>query len=92
MNRRGEKRECAGREKSLSFTKSNKRDSNIGEQVIVISFLENRWKRLHIFGKSSVLDLEPSTMIQTSLFLTSTDVRVRKYSSMFGFPWEKIHW
>ena len=26
MNRGGEKRECAGREKSLSFTKSNKRN------------------------------------------------------------------
>ena len=28
-------------------------------------YLENRWKRLHIFGKSSFLDLEPSTMTQT---------------------------
>ena len=23
-------------------------------------------------------------------FLTSTDVRIRKYSSMFGFPWKNL--
>ena len=35
------------------------------------------------------LDLEPSTMIHADsvLFLTSTDDRIQKYSSMFGFPW-----
>ena len=52
-------------------------------------YLENRWKRLHMFGKSNFLDLEPSTMIHTDsvLFLTSTDQRVQKYLSMFGFSW-----
>ena len=29
-------------------------------------YSENRWKRLHLFGKSSFLTLEPSTKIQTS--------------------------
>ena len=50
-------------------------------------------ERLHIFGKSSVLDREPFTQKNHSdfvQFLTSTDVRIRKYSSMFGFP-GKIH-
>ena len=44
-------------------------------------------------GKSSVLDREPSTQYNHSdfmQFLTSTDVQIRKYWSMFGFPW-KIH-
>ena len=42
-----------------------------------------------MFGKSSFLDLEPSTMIHADSvsFLTSTDDRIQKYSSMFGFPW-----
>ena len=38
-------------------------------------YLENRRKRLHMFGKSSFLDLEPSTWIHAdsdSRFLTST--------------------
>ena len=52
-------------------------------------YLENRWKRLHMFGKSNFLDFEPSTMIHADSvsFLTSTDDRVQKYSSMFGFSW-----
>ena len=42
-----------------------------------------------MFGKSNFLDLEPSTMIHADSvsFLTSTDDRVQKYSSMFGFSW-----
>ena len=42
-----------------------------------------------MFGKSNFLDLEPSTMIHADSwsFLTSTDDRVQKYSSMFGFFW-----
>ena len=41
------------------------------ESIILASknryiYLDNWWKRLHIFRKSSFLDLEPSTMIQTS--------------------------
>ena len=44
-------------------------------------YLENRWKRLHMFGKSSFLDLEPSTMIHADSvsFLTPTDDRIQKY-------------
>ena len=64
---------------------------NIGEQIIVIFInLENRWKRLHMLGKPSFLDLEPSTMIHADSvsFLKSADDRIRKYSSMFGFPWK----
>ena len=41
-----------------------------------------------MLGKSSFLDLEPSTMIHADSvsFLTSADDRIQKYSSMFGFP------
>ena len=41
-----------------------------------------------MFGKSSFHDLEPSTMIHADSvsFLTSED-RIQKHSSMFGFPW-----
>ena len=44
-------------------------------------YLENRWKKLHMFGKSSFLDLEPSTMIHADSvsFLTPTDDRIQKY-------------
>ena len=40
-------------------------------------------------GKSSFLDLEPSTKIRADSmsFLTSTDERIQKYSLMFGFSW-----
>ena len=53
-------------------------------------YLENRWKRLHMFGKSSFLDLEPLTMIHADSLvslLTSTDDQIQKYSSMFNFSW-----
>ena len=42
-----------------------------------------------MFGKSNFLDLESLTMIHADSvsFLTSTDDRVQKYSSMFGFSW-----
>ena len=45
-----------------------------------------------MFGKSNFLDLEPSTMIHADSvsFLTSTDDRVQKYSSMFGFSWTNL--
>ena len=41
-----------------------------------------------MFGKSSFLDLEPSTMIHADSvsFFTFTDDRIQKYSSMFGIP------
>ena len=42
-----------------------------------------------MFGKSSFLDLEPSTMIHAdsdSDFSPILD-RIQKYSSMFGFSW-----
>ena len=90
MNRRGEKRVGAGREKSLSFTKITKEINQWhwkGNNRYI--YLENRWKRLHLFGKSSFLDLEPSTMIHADFvsFLTSTDDRIQKYWSISGFPW-----
>ena len=39
-------------------------------------------------GKSSFLDLEPSTIIHADVvsFLTFTDDQIQKYSAMFGFP------
>ena len=51
-------------------------------------YLENRWKRLHMFGKSSFLDLEPSTKIHADSLvslLTSNDDQIQKYSSMFNY-------
>ena len=67
MNRRGEKRVGAGREKSPSFTKitgeMNQKHWRANNRYI---HLENRFKILHIFGKSSFPDREPSTMIQIS--------------------------
>ena len=41
-----------------------------------------------MFGKSSFLDLEPSTMIHADSvsFRTSADDLIQNYSSMFGFP------
>ena len=46
-------------------------------------------KVTYMFGKSSSLDLETSTMIHADSvsFLTSTDDRIQKYSSLFGFSW-----
>ena len=43
-----------------------------------------------MLGKSSFPDLKPSTMIHADSvsFLTSADDRIRKYLSMFGFPWK----
>ena len=82
MNRRGEKRVGSGREKekSLSFTKITKEmNQQHWRANNCYMYLENRWKRLHMFGKSNFLDLESSTMI--------TDDRVQKYSSMFGLSW-----
>ena len=55
-------------------------------------YLENRWKRLTMFGKLSFLYLEPSTMIHADSlsFLTSIDDRIQKYSLIFGFSWNKF--
>ena len=41
-----------------------------------------------MFGESSFLDLEPSTMIHgdSVSFRTSADDLIQNYSSMFGFP------
>ena len=46
-------------------------------------------KVTYMFGKSSSLDLETSTMIHADSvsFLTSTDDRIQKYSLLFGFSW-----
>ena len=79
INRRGEKRVGAGQEKSLSFTKITKEMNQLHWPANNrYMYLENRWKRLHMFGKSSFLDLEPSTMIHavSVSFLTSTDDRI----------------
>ena len=90
VNRRGGKRVVAGWKKSPSFTKITKEMNQwhwrANNRYI---YLENRWKRLQVFGKSSFLDLEPSTIIHADSvsFFTSTDDRIQKYSSKFGFPW-----
>ena len=89
MNRRGEKREGGGREKSLSFTKvTREMNQYCWRASNRYFFFGKSMEKVTCIWKSSFLDLEPSTMIQTSLFLTSTDVLIRKYSSMFGFPWK----
>ena len=47
-----------------------------------------------MFGKSSFLDLEPSTMIHADSmsFVTFTDDRIQKYLSMLGFPGQIHQW
>ena len=67
MNRGGEKRVSTGQEKSHSFTKTTREMNKKQWANYLFRYLENRCKGLHVFGKSSFLDLEPSTMIQTSL-------------------------
>ena len=87
MDRRGRKRVDAGWKKSPSFTKIAKEMNQwhwrTNNRYI---YLENWWKRSHVFGKSSFLDLEPSSMIHADpdsvVFLTSTDDRIQKYSSI----------
>ena len=68
MNRGGEKRVSAGREKSHSFTKITREMKKKRWANYLFIYLEYRCKGLHVFGKSSFLDLEPSTMIQTSWY------------------------
>ena len=69
---------------------NNKRNNSITlpNKLSLYVYLENRWKRLHMFGKSSFHDLEPSTVIHADSvsFLTFADDRIQKFSSMFGFP------
>ena len=66
-NRRGEKR-VGGRAGEIAFVyQNNKRNESVHWRAKnCYTYLENRWKRFHIFGKSSFLDREPPTMIQTS--------------------------
>ena len=72
MNKWGEKGVGAGQKKSPSFTKRtreiNQRHGRANNCYIYI-YMKNRWKRLHIFGKSSFLDLEPLTMIRVTSHL-----------------------
>ena len=85
----------AGRVKSPSFSKiikeMNQQHWRTNNRFI---YLENWWKRLHMFGKSSFLDLEPSTMIHADSvsFFTFTDDWIQKYSSMFGIPGQNHRW
>ena len=68
MNRRGEKRVGTGQEKSPLFTKTTREmNQQHWRANNRYTYLKNQWERLHIFGKSSFLDREPSTMIQTLL-------------------------
>ena len=94
MNRRGEKRVGTRWENSPSFRKTTREMNQWHWQANNrYIYLENGWKRLHIFGKSSILDCEPSTQYNHSdfvQFLTFTDVWIRKYSSMFGFQEKSI--
>ena len=53
--------------------------------------MENQWRRLHTFGKSSFLDREPSTMIQTSSnFSPLLMFEFESIRGCLGFP-GKIH-
>ena len=91
MNRRGEKRAGSGREKSPSFTKITRLINQLHWRANNhYIYLENRWERFHTLickiklSRSWNFDND-SDFVQ---FLTSTDVWIRKYSSMFGFPWK----
>ena len=67
MNRGGEKRVSTGQEKSHLFTKTTREMNKKRWANYLFRYLEYRCKGLHVFGKSSFLHLEPSTMIQTSV-------------------------
>ena len=47
-------------------------------------YLENRWKRLHMFGKSSFHDLESSTMIHADS--VSLMIEFRSIRRFLAFP------
>ena len=87
MNKRGEKKRRR-RAEEIAFVYYNKINESLtlASKKSLYVYERDRWKRLRIFGKSSFLDLEPSTMIQTFSSLLM-HVRIQKYSSMFGFPW-----
>ena len=92
MNRRGEKRIGAAREKLSSFIKIT-REMNQWHWWANnrYTYLGNRWKRLHNYIIWKIELSQPWTFDDDSdcmQFLTSTDVRGRKYWSMFGFPWK----
>ena len=92
MNRRSEKRIGAVREKLSSFTKIT-REMNQWHWCANnrYTYLGNRWKRLHNYIIWKIELSQPWTFDDDSdclQFLTSTDVRGRKYWSMFGFPWK----
>ena len=56
--------------------------------------LENRWKGLHMFAKSSSLDLEPSTMIQAD-FVSFSPLLMMEFRSIrrcFAFPGQIHRW
>ena len=96
MNRSGEKRVGARQEKSPLFTKITREMNqlNIDEQIIAIYIWEiNGGSYIFLYIKKIMLS-RPWTFDNDSdfvQFLTSNDVRIRKYSSMFiAFP-GKIH-
>ena len=67
MNRGGEKCVSTGQEKSHSFTKTTREMNKKRWANYLFRYFENRCKGLHVFGKSSFLDLESSTMIPPSV-------------------------
>ena len=91
MNRRGEKRVGAGREKSPSFTKiTREMIINIDEQIIVIFI----WKMDgigYVYLENQAFSTVTFHTVQSPRqFLPPTEVRIRKYSLIFGFH-GKIH-
>ena len=79
MERRGGKSVGARQEKSPALTK-------ITREMNQLTFQSKSW--LNIFGKSSFLDLEPLTMIQTLCHFSPLMIlRIWKYLSVFGFLW-----
>ena len=63
-------------EKRVGVYQNNKRNESVtlASKRSLIN-LENQWKRSHIFGKSSFLDREPSTMIPEFMQSLPTDLR-----------------
>ena len=97
MKRRGEKHVGTGREKSPSITKITREwINNIAEQIIVMYSWKIDGERLHIFRKWSFLDLEPSTMIQTSCHFSPLCIKYwffefESIRRCLAFPGQ-IHW
>ena len=94
MKRGGAKRVGAGREKSPSFQNNKRNESTTLQSKSSLYIFGKLIEKGYVYlEKSSCLGLEPSAMIKTSCHFSPSPImilRIRKYSSMFGFTWTSL--